>query len=327
MDLGVNAEVKAELVQEIGTRFYEQYTDRLIPSEDYGRLIPYAGLRTTFDSSWEDGSYIYGLITRDGAVVVDPVYSGVSAPGYTDIDGIRRNNPILLLREYGSGLMAAAAFDGSWFTDFIYRQATSDPDGIVLVSDEGMTVMAPNGSIDYELSRAGMGVSVEDWEMFLDMLHSDLGMCGCRRGDYIVISDFKEGDNTYYHCYTLSTGQFTDIYKYAFWDLHRTASLTFDEYAPSPVLDAVSRPDSLLGWEADYILISPDPNCPSRCICYRSDGTPLPELTYMYDGSGYPFKVFLEGGIAELLETNCASYYDLETMRCIFRTPLRYIAD
>ena len=58
---------------------------------------------------------------------------------------------------------------------------------------------------------------------------------------------------------------------------------------------------------------------------YREDGTPLPELTKLaprwYD------RVSVVGGMIEVLELQTASYYDLETMQCRFRTSLHYLPE
>ena len=40
-------------------RWYEEYTDRLIPREDYGTLVPYAVPRSTYQLSWDDDGTLY----------------------------------------------------------------------------------------------------------------------------------------------------------------------------------------------------------------------------------------------------------------------------
>ena len=59
---------------EISDRFYEEYTDHLIPRKDYGRLYPFAGKVRT-DSNRYTVDVRYGLCDAEGRVVVDPVYS------------------------------------------------------------------------------------------------------------------------------------------------------------------------------------------------------------------------------------------------------------
>ena len=74
---------RAEPLPTVGGRWYADYTDRLIPRKDYGMLIPYAGLRLQDHWPAMDGC-LYGLMTRDGRVVTDPVYSRASRPGGMD---------------------------------------------------------------------------------------------------------------------------------------------------------------------------------------------------------------------------------------------------
>lgn len=65
-------------------RFYENYTDTVIPRDDYGTLIPYAGCAVDYAPSDSDFSYggnltmlKYGLMTEDEKIVTDPVYSNI----------------------------------------------------------------------------------------------------------------------------------------------------------------------------------------------------------------------------------------------------------
>ena len=57
---------------------------------------------------------------------------------------------------------------------------------------------------------------------------------------------------------------------------------------------------------------------------YRQDGTPLPELT---QGGKWYQRVNVVGGLIEVLDLNTATYYDLETMECVFCTYLGYEGD
>lgn len=125
-------EVSGVLPGGIYTRRYEEYTDELIPADDYGPLVPYLG-----DNSGpylEDG--LWGLATLKGELVTDPVFTQVWRGGSTV------QLPYLLMQkpdpdpeyrpagwvngEYDFGmahdnLWAMAALDGSWCTGFRYR--------------------------------------------------------------------------------------------------------------------------------------------------------------------------------------------------------------
>lgn len=320
----------------VGTRRYEQYTDHLIVSDDYGRLIPYAGQRLA--DGWPASTgCLYGLMTADGEVVVDPVYSNVEAPDYYDDGSVLQRHPLLVMRrsdpEAQSGsnnLIALAAADGSWCTDFAWREYTASADGLVLIGDETMTLMCPDGSIERELTREGIGVSEDDWQNMLYNLYWHKGMYGSRRGDCIVISVEHKNNGRYYRCYDLSTGQFTDIYIYAFWDMGGRATMIFNEYVQPTIPDTIPWPDQLWGWDAPYLLELYEETGKDTYIYtyYNSDGTPLPGLARTIQGNdyNYPF-TRLVGGLVEQLELNYASYYNLETGECIFRICLNYEAD
>ena len=71
-------------------RWYEEYTDHLIPSKEYGPLIPYIGgsPTTTPEPLW-----LYGLATQDGVMGTDPVFYEVSYSEDTE-------TPLLVLTTY-----------------------------------------------------------------------------------------------------------------------------------------------------------------------------------------------------------------------------------
>lgn len=54
-------------------RFYSDYTDSFIPSEEYGLVYPFIGDAVDFGAYGGIG-YLYGLCTADGGIVCDPVY-------------------------------------------------------------------------------------------------------------------------------------------------------------------------------------------------------------------------------------------------------------
>lgn len=114
------------------TRRYADFTDALIPADDYGPLIPFPGASAVRaeDTEWGWwGTYeLYGLMTLDGEVVVDPVFSSAYAPSYWDErSGQNKELDCLILQkvvkdENGELISVAAlcARDGSWCTGFDY---------------------------------------------------------------------------------------------------------------------------------------------------------------------------------------------------------------
>ncbi|WP_249300269.1 WG repeat-containing protein [Feifania hominis] len=84
-----------EGVREISSRYYEEYTDHLIPRDDYGELYPYAG-KIIGEGTWEVQA-IYGLCDAQGRIVVDPVYRSVHVR--EDSEGNRIISASLLMDE------------------------------------------------------------------------------------------------------------------------------------------------------------------------------------------------------------------------------------
>lgn len=126
-------------------RWYEDYTDHLIPSKEYGPLIPYIGSSVSTDS---DTYWIYGLATQDGVMVTDPVFHEVVYLDYTE-------TPMHLLTTYelndnGIALerLGLAAADGSWYTGQKYaRMLCSSPLGALMVTtDESLVMVASDGT-------------------------------------------------------------------------------------------------------------------------------------------------------------------------------------
>lgn len=154
--VAVHWDVLTPRPENIAERRYEGYTDRLIPADDYGDLMPYIGGEAATD--WEQ-SWFYGLATHDGEIVTDPVYTEVNALGWFDYrQGKTRHEDVLILRsavptdeasypqdewtpkfEDRYGL---AAIDGSWYTGQIYNMLICGSQlGALLFDTAGDAVM------------------------------------------------------------------------------------------------------------------------------------------------------------------------------------------
>ena len=106
------------------TRLSEDFISDLQPSEDYGRLYPFAG--STLTHATEDGhgyqaGSLYGMVDSKGRIVADPVYHDISLLQDKDGDPM----PYWLLGrasgQEGEYLYAIASLDGSFVTDCIYN--------------------------------------------------------------------------------------------------------------------------------------------------------------------------------------------------------------
>lgn len=120
-------------------RWYEEPVRELRPLDGgYGVLVPYVGSAPP-DMYW-GGVYEYGLMTMDGAIVVDTAYSDVYRLSVEEA-GERTRLPVLALMTtepfldeegwtHGIQRFGAAALDGSWSIPTQY-------DGIIAFSSDG----------------------------------------------------------------------------------------------------------------------------------------------------------------------------------------------
>jgi len=146
---------KAEAPAEVGTRLSEGPLTTLTPSDDYGLLMPYVGGRVYSADSWGWTETRYGLVTKDGCVVLDPILSSVwttnTDDGFVYVlnkapeDAENMENPI--------ELSAICAADGSWCTDFIYSSAYWSGEYLRCYAIDGYgCLMDKDGNIVFELS-------------------------------------------------------------------------------------------------------------------------------------------------------------------------------
>lgn len=372
-------EPRPDPLPRVGSRWYADYTADLIPREDYGELIPYAGLRLLDDWPASTGC-LYGLMTTDGAAVTDPVFSSVSRAGYGG--GVL---PLLVLRKgdptlddnWDPAMLAVAAADGSWVTGYDYRCCRASQQGLLLLTKERLTAMGADGQILHSYSPEEMGLSQKEFDrLFSDVLSYE-GVGGTWCGDYISL-DWMDDSTTAVRLYQLSTGELTAM-GHDEWNDYYAAqsgdsswewtagngSTTLTRGGESHVIPH-STPDGWVEVQGDLVLFSnscavytldgkeilpprdhasvswmrdalgdggllavTDYSGESIIITYyRPDGTPvpLPILDGWQDtmGTRWYRQAGLVGGLIELLDWNTASYYDLDTGECVFRTYLGY---
>jgi hypothetical protein len=127
------------------TRLSEGPLPILQPSEDYGLLLPYVGEVLYSDSGYSMSS-LYGLVTADGRIVTDAVYTGAWQGHYYNTgSNTGEYMPAYHLQQLGdsldesepwnSGRHAACALDGSWITPFDYSDIWFTDTVILLVRD------------------------------------------------------------------------------------------------------------------------------------------------------------------------------------------------
>lgn len=187
-----------------GGRWYPDYTGGLVPSEDYGPLVPYAGALTYSFNTWTDDSgqeqvwysswptSLYGLMTREGKIVTDPVYlSAEQAEFYWQ--GHSTALPVLLLsqareewNDFCNGRRyAAAALDGNWCTGFDFWNYTTREDELLFYGPGGVTWIDAVSGARQDWSWEFLGVSEEDLPQMVDRLMWVYGFIWTDRGVYL----------------------------------------------------------------------------------------------------------------------------------------------
>ena len=139
----------------IAERWYPEYTDTLIPSDEYGELVRYIGGEGS--DNVNGYAYNYGLATRDGVIVTDPVYLGAGPVSWYDQETRSTvESDTLLLHTavekeippedewstHYENRYGLAASDGSWTTGQIFAEKICEGEcGVLFFDTEGNVVM------------------------------------------------------------------------------------------------------------------------------------------------------------------------------------------
>ena len=124
----------------IYTRAQDELISQLKPSNNYGRLLPFAG----------------GLVTEKGEIVLDPVCSFVATAAYESASGLKYLDIYIL--ENGEGMLAACAADGSWCTGFEYTGILPMELGVLCIEDDEANLAvcyAEDGSVVFDTADFG----------------------------------------------------------------------------------------------------------------------------------------------------------------------------
>lgn len=198
-----------------GGRWYAGAITELIPSAQYGPLIPYVGSVVYPFDSWidENGqeqtyySYwatpLYGLMTREGRIVTDPIYLSAFQPSFR-WQGKTNYLPVLILsqaREEWTDLnngrrYGVAALDGSWCTDFDFWMYTAREDELILVGPAGLTWMdaASGNRIDWDW--AFLGISEEELPQIVEQLLWAFGLQWLGEGVFLGLENPDDWENS-----------------------------------------------------------------------------------------------------------------------------------
>lgn len=195
-----------------GGRWYPEGTDHLIPREDYGPLIPYVGAIMYSEEHWVDNNgqeqdsvspwptSLYGLMTRSGKLVTDPVYL-TAAQGSFTFQGQRNTLPVLILsqareewKDFCNGRRyAVAALDGSWVTDFEFWYCTTRTDEVLLCGPAGVTWIDAVSGAREDWSWERLGVTQQELPSLLDKVIWLYGFPWTDAGVYLGEKEAQEG--------------------------------------------------------------------------------------------------------------------------------------
>ncbi len=174
----------ASPVKELFTRLKPEPLETMQPG-DYGLLLPFEGVRRYAAGmySWEvDG--LWGLVTREGEIVLDPVCSEIRrAQRYTELEGSVYSELYVLTKlvyepdspqatEYNRGWLqrcAVCAMDGSWCTDFVYEEVYASPLGALCVRSgvENLAeCRAVDGRVLFDTADWAIRGEMNDWACY-----------------------------------------------------------------------------------------------------------------------------------------------------------------
>lgn len=185
-------------------RWYEEPVRELRAIDGgYGTLVPYVGSAPP-DMSW-GGVYEYGLMTTDGTIVVDTVYSNVDRLAHwAGGEPVRLPVLTLMISElavdeeygytYGRQRYGAAALDGSWAIPTQYDGIWAySPESFFLWDEDTLYVYGADGQfkrgVDYTLDPG--------WEGFFDPVTLDRRALAELEGTTLRLVDLETGESVY----------------------------------------------------------------------------------------------------------------------------------
>ena len=141
----------------------------LQPRDDYGLLLPYVGAQIPTEHYILDKLPLWGLVTREGQLVTDPVYSAIEPYGtylllyrglspeearYQALNEDRPANP-----DEAPYTVTVAGLDGSWTMDaddWNHSILLDDGRLAVALKDGAVMVLTPDGEIQWKFPRSSL---------------------------------------------------------------------------------------------------------------------------------------------------------------------------
>lgn len=320
------------VAEKMSYSYFDPYggRDGLSPNPNYGPLLPYIGAEMSLSGYVMDVIPLYGLVTTDGRIVTDPIYTEV----------LTNYGPFLLLYRASKTdvhtRVTIAAPDGSWTRDagdwreFIPLDNPDRPQLAVSQADGSVLILDADGSVATEFSRQTL-------EPFLGE--------GYMWGDPII--GYIEGCALNYENGSLTAAFYDEASPWGnYWRY---------ECFLDPVTGAVSdRPPARWTPETDWDFVNPPE---FAGYCYPEEARDLTNGTMYYaaypddaeangdwtldllseDGelvaencltsSALQWRPFVADGMLGVVKDGSFSYTDIRTGATAFRYPLRTNSD
>ena len=157
-------EAPGEEPERLLRRWHGEFTDHLIPSEDYGTLYRFYTRDPRFPEEW---ALLYGLMTQDGTVVLDAVYPWIGDLTYAPLSyGESYQLPVYMLQltddnspwDEPEDSFTVMARDGRWVIEGSYAAyGVVDTDAFLLKDREGnCKLFDTRGTLLNEFSGEGL---------------------------------------------------------------------------------------------------------------------------------------------------------------------------
>ena len=127
----------------VGSRASSASLTEFTPSDSYGFVVPFRGAELS-DESGALRSGLYGLVTGEGKVVLDPVLTDCWSAVWYTAGGTAKYLPVYVASALAADdaaeggyapRYALIAMDGSWATDFLYSEVLATELGCIAIYD------------------------------------------------------------------------------------------------------------------------------------------------------------------------------------------------
>ena len=318
--------------EQMSYSYFSSYSgkDGLFPDENYGPLLPYIGAEMSISGYVLDVIPLYGLVTTDGRVVTDPIYSEV----LTDY------GPFLLLyRASETDLrtqVTIAAPDGSWTRDagdwreFIPIDNPKRPQLAVSQADGSVLILDADGSIAAEFDRETLAPFLGEEYEWGDPIIGYIEGCALNYEHGALTAAFYDEDSPWgnywrYECFLdPESGSVTD---------RPPARWTPDndwDYAYPPEFPGYCYPEEVVDLTDGTLYYAAYPECAEldgdwTLDLLDEDGEPL--IENCLTSSALQWRPFAGAGMLGVVKDGAFSYTNIQTGETVFRYPLRANSD